>query len=256
MKDIWLRPLEQAEAERAEGRSPEALVEALKSRDWTERFAARQALVARGGEAVEALLKPAGDSEHPLWRMAIWILGSIEQDTANRFAWRLSHVYCPTCLALFDKRPVDVSLGVSFAYCGCRLCGQSQKSLYIPEGSVAVLDTAGTELQSLENGLLRVNWLLRRELFDFDRVEIRRATDEDVERFAVQVGNDTDPFRRARYKQVSCLIDARCHLAENTLRILRHIFGTVKYEKRGPERLKQRTQTDDQLAEQQSSSTL
>jgi hypothetical protein len=256
MKDIWLRPLKQAETVRQETRSPEALVELLKNRDWTDRFGARQALVARGSEAIGVLQPLAAEPEHPLWKIAMWILASIEQDTANRFAWRLSHVYCPTCLALFEKRPVDVSLGVSFAYHGCRLCGQSQKSLYIPEGSVAALDTTGTEPQTLENGLLRVNWLLRRELFDFGQVEIRRATDEDVERFAVQVGNDTDPFRRARYKQVPCLIDARCHLSENTLRILRHTFGTVKYEKHGPERLKRKTQTGDQLAEQQSSSTL
>jgi len=69
--------------------------------------------------------------------------------------------------------------------------------------------------------------LARRALFDFDRVEIIRATDEDVERFAMQVGNDTDPLRKPRYAQMRCSLAPNCHLTENTLRILESLFGRV-----------------------------
>jgi hypothetical protein len=74
---------------------------------------------------------------------------------------------------------------------------------------------------------LRVNWLLRRALFDFDSVEIIAASDEEVERFAVQVGNDTDPARQPRYRKMECLIAAGCALSSNTVRVLRQIFGQV-----------------------------
>ena len=79
-----------------------------------------------------------------------------------------------------------------------------------------------------QNSVLRVNWLSRRALFDFDEVEIIQATDEEVERFAVQVGNDTDPLRRSRYKWMRCVVRPPCRLSENTLRILGSIFAEVR----------------------------
>jgi hypothetical protein len=77
---------------------------------------------------------------------------------------------------------------------------------------------------------LQVNWLRRRNLYDFGRVEIIEATDEEVERFAVQVGNDTDEWRKPRYKQMPCIVSAQCRLSENTLRILDRMFGEVRVE--------------------------
>ena len=78
-----------------------------------------------------------------------------------------------------------------------------------------------------QNGILRVNWLEHRHLFDFDEVQIVQATDEDVERFAVQVGNDTDPTRKPRYPKMRCVILPECKLSENTMRILERMFGEV-----------------------------
>ena len=92
---------------------------------------------------------------------------------------------------------------------------------------MAVLDTEIGVEPLQQNGTVRINWLAHRELFDFHSVEIGQASDEDVERFAVQVGNDTDPFRRPRYKQMQCVVGPTCRLSENTLRILERIFGEV-----------------------------
>ncbi len=77
-----------------------------------------------------------------------------------------------------------------------------------------------------QDGTWRVNWLARRTLFDFDEIEIVRATDEDVERFVVQAGNDTDEFRQSRYREMSCKIVLDCRLSGNTLRILKNTFGS------------------------------
>jgi NADH-quinone oxidoreductase subunit J len=94
---------------------------------------------------------------------------------------------------------------------------------------VAVLDAGWTEeTQRPHKDLLRVNWLRRQALFDFDRVEIVQASDEDVERFMNQIGHDTDSWRRSRYRQMSCLIAPGLELSENTLRVLRTMFGEVK----------------------------
>ena len=94
---------------------------------------------------------------------------------------------------------------------------------------MAVLDNSWNESHSQEGGLLRVNTLTHRAMFDFDGVEVAQATDEEVERFAMRVGNDTDSFRKPRYEQMRCII--KCELSENALRILESMFGKVEQER-------------------------
>jgi hypothetical protein len=178
-----------------------------------------------GGEAAEALAKL---NDGPLEETAIWLLGSIEQETRRQLAWRASLIRCPTCLARFGPHSVGFSLGVSFTYFGCRICGQGRELLECPAGVTAVLDTNWTEPRSYQDGRLRINWLLERKVFDFDRVEIIQAADEEVERFVVQVGNDTDPARQPHYPQMPCWIASECRLSENTLRILGRMFGQIE----------------------------
>ena len=92
---------------------------------------------------------------------------------------------------------------------------------------MAVLDQEMNAEQAQLEGVLRVSWLKRRSLFDFDRVEIVRSNNEQVERFAVQAGNDTDSLRRPRYREMPCQVASNCRLSENTLRILKNTFGSV-----------------------------
>jgi hypothetical protein len=224
LQELWREPL-RCLAQLEPGRDSVGVwVDDLKRSDWVGRLAARQALIELGGEAAEALAKL---NDGPLQEVAVWLLGSIEQETRRQFARRASLIRCPDCLARFGPRSVNFSLGISFSYYGCRICGQSREFLECPVGAVAVLDTNWTELQSYQDSLLRINWLLSRKVFDFDRVEIVQATDEQVERLAVQVGNDTDPARRSGYGQMACRVGPACRLSENTWRILRRTFGRV-----------------------------
>ena len=77
--------------------------------------------------------------------------------------------------------------------------------------------------------MVRVNWFAHGDLFDFDQVEIISATDEEVERFAVKVGNDTDPFRQPHYKNMPCRIAENCNLSKNSIKVLQKMFGEVSY---------------------------
>lgn len=114
-------------------------------------------------------------------------------------------------------------------YYGCRICGQSRSFLEVEPGQViAVLDEDNPAEQLHQEGTLRVNWLRYRKLFDFDRIEIIRADDEAVERFAVQAGNETDPTRRAAYVNIPCAIAPDCALSVNSRRILERLFGPVE----------------------------
>lgn len=94
---------------------------------------------------------------------------------------------------------------------------------------VAVLDAGWDgESEKVNYDMLRVNWLRRPKLFDFDWIEIVRASDEDVNRFAAQIGGDDDRWRGQRYPQMVCVVSSDCHLSETTLFKLRQMFGEVQ----------------------------
>jgi hypothetical protein len=227
LRATWAEPLLRlARQEERPEESPGDMVAALKSPQWVERLVARHTLIRLGGEMAEDL---AGLELGQAKEVVIWLLTSIEQETTRQFAWRTSQVICPRCLTRFGRRSVHLSLALSFNYYGCRSCGQSWEFMECPGGVAVVLDSAWqTEPYRLQDGLLRVNWPVRRELCDFDRVEIGQVTDEEVERFAVQAGNDTDRMRQSLYKQIPCRVGSASELSDNTLRILGSIFGRVE----------------------------
>jgi len=183
------------------------------------------AIVALGGEAV-APLHSLTKRNRRLRPLATQLLRDIADDTIPRLSNHAKNLICPRCLTCCRKHQIKLSWWQSITYYGCRTCHQSRE--FVEGWVVARLDNTMTQELVQQNGVLRVNWLSRRALFDFDEVEIIQATDEEVERFAVQVGNDTDRLRKPRYQQMRCVVSADCGLSENSHRILRRMFGSVE----------------------------
>jgi hypothetical protein len=181
-----------------------------------------------GYKAVEPLRVFATDPTFAFQDRAIWLLAGIEAESTYNFAWRLKRSFCPDCLTHFGPHPIKTVWGLNFKRYGCRTCGQDQEVLDDVARIVAVLDAGWAGTQRQRQDVLYVNWLQRRSLFDFGAVEIIEATDQDVERFAIQIGNDTDPLRRRRYPRMTCLIRSECQLSENSLKILRRLFSRVE----------------------------
>jgi hypothetical protein len=196
------------------------------------RLAARFALVEAGNEALEMVQKlaAADRSNSSLQELVIWLSTRLEIEARHKFAWRLQEILCPYCLTRFEPHQVKANWDITHTHYGCRVCRQSKAFIADVSQVTAVLDSNWVKAHQRQVGRLRVNWLLRRDLFDFDTVEIIQASDEDVERFAVQVGNDTDPVRRRRYPKMVCMIRPGCQLSENTIRILQRTFGQVRGE--------------------------
>jgi hypothetical protein len=186
-------------------------------------------VISLGGEAISALEQIASESSEELQAVAQQLLRDIADDTTRRLQKTGKYLVCPNCLTY--GAPYEVSLGwwSSLTFYGCRTCRQSRE--FIEGPLVAILNNRIEVEGAKPHNDPRVNWLQRRSLFDFSRVEIIQATDEEVERFAVQVGNDTDEWRKPRYEQITCVVSAQCRLSENTLRILERMFGEVKVEK-------------------------
>ena len=166
-----------------------------------------------------------------LGKVAKQLICDIGKDTQTKLAHRLPQSICTQCLTYCTGHTVELGDWFnSVTYFGCRICHQSRGFYNCSQGVTAVLgDNGGTAPVVYENGLLTVNWLEWRKLFDFDRVAIIHATDEQVERFAVQVGNDTDELRRERYPQMDCTVHPDCYLSANSLKILRRTFGRVEF---------------------------
>ena len=184
-------------------------------------------VVSLGGEAVPAL-KYIAAQDYQLGSVAMSLIQSIGHETRKRLGGQLSTLLCPSCLVRCAAHKVPRPLWQKINYYGCRSCGQSIEFLNHGGPIVARLDFKSAMTQIEQNGKLYINRFSHDGLFDFDQVQIIQATDEDVERFAVQVGNDTDPVRKPRYKQMACTIAPDCELSENTMRILRRTFGQVE----------------------------
>lgn len=183
------------------------------------------AAVALGGEAVPVLHSIA-TNPGKLSDVATQWLYDIGNTTQRRLKVRAGKLLCPDCLARFGAHKVQLSWLSSVTYYGCRVCGQSRNVL--EARSIVVLDRHMQTAQLQKRGTLYTNWFSRPTLFDFDAVAIVRAGDEDVERFALQVGNDMDELRTSRYQDMRCVVSPDCGLSANSWRILERMFGQVE----------------------------
>jgi hypothetical protein len=198
----------------------------LTSHHWGERFICYHVLAALGGEVVEPLRQLARSYSSPLQEACYDLLVDIVHDTQARLSELAPMLLCKYCLVRCARVRIRVP-GPDLHYYGCRSCGQSREFLSWPGAVVAVLDQRMRSASVQRRNVMWVNWLQRRAPFDFERIEIGQAGDEEVEGLAMALGNDTDPLRRERYGEMRCHIAREAALSENTLRILKRILGQV-----------------------------
>lgn len=227
LRKIWGGRLERLDRAKNDYLSVGQSLRDLSHVHWFRRFLGRHLLFEIGGHAVEALEDVAfGDSSYGQ-EDARWVLHCISVDTTTRLAAEPECWICPDCWLGCGLLWIDRPWRSDWQFYGCRNCRRSRGLLHRTQEMVVVFDNRSSGL-SCQEGLIRANWFTRRTLFDFDRIEIIRATDEDIERFAVQAGNDTDSLRRSRYPRMRCTIGPDCHLSANTIRILENSFGRVE----------------------------
>ncbi len=186
------------------------------------------------GKAMDALESAAlvGGSKGAI---AARLARQIGERISRRFPDGVDGLLCPDCVTRFREHKARLSPVEAVTYCACRSCKQSKKAIEHSGEVVAVLDADDDRPMLRKGESLRVNWLARarkkafegQDVFDFDRVEVACASDEEVRHFLVDVTSDTDPARRKRYRAMECRIGPRCDLSENTLLALRKVFGAV-----------------------------
>jgi len=192
-------------------------------------------IIEQEGDIVAGLLTMLNDDTHGLQLIAANLLENIANRTAPRLKDKTTPLICPMCLAhciphkiikTVSKATVKVAIKdvsmLKVTHYGCRLCYQSKN--FVEGQLVVVLDHTMQAERLEENNQLRINWFKHKNPFDFDVVEIKQASDEDVERFVVQIKNDTDPGRKEHYKTTTYIIALDCQLNHNTHRILERTF--------------------------------
>lgn len=138
---------------------------------------------------------------------------------------RIRRFLCPAHVTRFQVRTTEIGASRSkIRYAVCRKCGQPWPIKEVRD-VVVVLDHDMEQEQVEDREVLRVRWTPNQPLFDFDRVEIHRATETDVEWFVMRVLNDEDAFRRARYRNIPWTVDSKCHMAEASFRRLAGTFS-------------------------------
>lgn len=220
---VWAQRLEQLEKKKRKRTPLTTLIKNLEDHHWLERFMARHVLLYRGGQAVRSLYALIHAGPPTLSETARWLLLSIEADSTQRLGAEAARLLCPDCLVHCYRHKTEGDPAISFY--GCRTCRRSYEFEAQWQEVVAVLDDQMMVDRMVQGSSLRINWFRFQDPFDFDRVEIIRADDETIERFAVEIGNDTDPVRAPTYQTMPCTVT--CPLSGNTLRILERIFGEV-----------------------------
>ncbi len=109
----------------------------------------------------------------------------------------------------------------------CRICRKA--SLVIPHVNfvTAVLDSDMDKLTSLKNNHLKVNYLQFDELFDFEKIEIVTADERKIMSFIDRIKNDTDAYRKKRYRKMECTLKRECK-NEDILSSLREVFENAR----------------------------
>ncbi len=218
----WSRLVRQVDDLQPESQPVASWIELLVHGDWGARQVARCALLALGGEAMDALAnrtKSAGPR-------TVEVMQAIHDDTTARLAPQARHLRCHDCLLRVERLAATTPLG-AVAYWGCRGCHQSRRLYHCPAGAVMVLDEDLAHPPIVSGGALTVSWHQHGRLWDFDRVEVRRTGEHALQRFAQEVENDRDEARRRRYGTLPCRITEPSHLTPQSLSLLDDVLGSV-----------------------------
>jgi hypothetical protein len=185
-------------------------------------------LLALRGEVIPVLLQKL--APYPKFsRLAQQLLQDIVSETEARLAQNKTELLCRQCLWRAEPYPLSVPgriESLALNYYRCRFCQQNGK-LDEYRQLICVLDETMSLPYTTKQGIWQVNWLVHRRMFDFEGVELIRASEVEVEKFAVQVANNTDSQQKVTYRRMACQVGPDCRLSPNTLKLLSRLFGKV-----------------------------
>ena len=105
----------------------------------------------------------------------------------------------------------------------CRQCKKTSFGISVTNVAL-VIDQNATWKSKLVNGIFKLNLKLLEDLPDFNVVEIGHHTAEDIERFCIQIGNDSDMHRVPTYKKIAYRALPGISMSQKSIALLDKFF--------------------------------
>jgi HEAT repeat protein len=134
---------------------------------------------------------------------------------------------CSNCFTRFEPKYHQLSITYKIKCYVCMTCGKAGGMLFDVNEIIAVLNENMNENFIQVNGIIRMNWLKNRIMFDMDRIEIVSASDQDVKELVGIIKSDPDELRAKNRKKILCSIKENVSLEPETLEMLRSAVGIV-----------------------------
>ena len=167
---------------------------------------------------------------HDLDKQGMQILKKSLMDVYNYYNKRTSKILCKEHyhrFASLNHPHIKLSLTKKLPYFACRKCG---RTLYAVNGInkvAVVLDEDYSVEVEMDSTSCRVNYFVYKDMFDFNEVEIIKASEKAIEQFCYLIHQDDDPFRKGGYKKMTCMVHKSANVSGNSMAILKNLFKKV-----------------------------
>lgn len=151
------------------------------------------------------------------------IYNSLKEAARNQRK-RLKGGYCYRHFARFAPQN---NSGIE--YMGCRTCTSTIFGIQAPSVHL-ILDDAMDKKMEVFADCIHVNRIAIKQLVDFEHVHIGSCDHEEIRSLCIEMGNDTDPYRRKAYAAATCSVAASSSLGDEMKNLLAKQFRTVHYQ--------------------------
>lgn len=134
---------------------------------------------------------------------------------------------CSYCFNYFETRFHQLAMKTKIKTCVCRTCGKTGMILPDIHEVIAVLDKKMDEDFIHLPGIVRINWLKRRKMFDINRIVIKSASKTDFKELISTLDADDFMSRPGSRKDILCTISKKCKFGSSMVDELRTLVGFV-----------------------------
>jgi|GEM_PF-5429251 len=131
------------------------------------------------------------------------------------------------CFRHFARFATQNNSGIE--YMGCRNCTSTIFGIQAPSVHL-ILDDAMDKKMAIYPDRAEINRLAIKRSVDFEHVHIGSCDPEEIRSLCIEMGNDTEPYRRKAYATATCSVAATTSLDSEMKNLLAQHFRTVSYE--------------------------
>lgn len=169
--------------------------------------------------AISEMIQVRWQRESNRDREEAYFVGCIRSSANHQPLWHV--LYCEKHLHRFNRiysKEID--------YRACRKCRNTQYGIVVKKSTLVLSESIGWGTRK-EGDFFWINGLYLNELCDFDEIVVGNCSYEELERFCIIVGNDTDPWRAKKQKDIYYRLGEDATVTEQGIRLLNRFFAPL-----------------------------